>query len=237
MHQQDFEYFDGDVRCVGHLVYDDNQSGQRPLVLVAPAFEGRNQLSIDKATELAKLGYAALAIDMYGDAQVGEGIEASMALMMPFFQDRALLRQRVLAAFNAAKTIDVVDVNKIAGIGFCFGGMCVLDLARAGADVKAVVSFHGVFAAPEGIPNETIKAKVQLLHGHKDPQVKPDQAEAIAKELDEAGVDWQLTFYGNAEHAFTDPNANEPEMGRKYDPLITKRAWQAMENFLAEVFA
>jgi len=237
MYQQDFEYHDGDVRCIGSLVYDDNVSGERPLVLVAPAFEGRNQFSIDKATELAQLGYVALAMDVYGEARVGEGVQASMDLMMPFFNDRAMLRQRVLAAYNAAKELEVVDANKIAGIGFCFGGMCVLDLARAGAEVKGVVSFHGIFAAPEGIANEKIVAKVMLLHGHKDPQIPPEQARVIAKELDEAGVDWQLLFYSNGEHAFTDPGANEPEMGRKYDPLLAKRSWQTMQNFLEEVLA
>ena len=237
MHKEDFVYHDGDARLVGCLVYDKSSDAKRPLVLVAPAFEGRNELSIQKAEALAKLGYAALAIDVYGDAQVGHGVEESMQLMMPFFKDRAALRKRMLAAFDAAKTIEVVEANYIAAIGFCFGGMCVLDLARAGANLKGVVSFHGVFAAPEGLANEEILAKVMLLHGHKDPQVPPKEADAIMQELDDAGVDWQLLFYGTAMHAFTDPNATELEMGRKYDPVIDKRSWRVMETFLEEIFA
>lgn len=237
MFEKDVDYHDGDVRCVGRVVYDETQVGQRPLVLVAPAFEGRNAFSVDKARALAHLGYVAFVVDMYGAGRVGEGVEESRALMMPFFEDRAMLRQRVLAAFTAACALDQVDASKVAGIGFCFGGMCMLDLARAGADVRGVVSFHGVFAAPEGIDNKPIQAKVLVLHGHKDPQVPPEQADVMTKELDQANVDWQLLFYGQAKHAFTDPNANEPEMGRQYDPVVSQRSWQAMVNFLAEVLA
>ena len=237
MHKQDIEYFESGVRFVGCLVYDASFKGKRPAVLVAPAFEGRNQFAISKAELLAKLGYVAFVVDMYGDGQVAQGVEASLKLMIPIFNDRALLRKRILAAFNTVKNLEIVDSYKIAGIGFCFGGMCMLDLARAGADIKGVVSFHGVFKVPEGIPNAKIIAKVLLLHGHKDPQVSPDQAVLIENELDAAGVDWQLMFYGSAMHSFTDPNATEIERGRKYDPVIAKRSWYVMEGFLKEVLS
>ena len=237
MHKQDIDYYESGVRLVGHLVYDKTIIGPKPAVLIAPAFEGRNQFAIGKAEELAKLGYVAFVVDMYGEGQIAQGVEASLKLMMPVFNDRALLRKRINAAFTTVKNLEMVEKNKIAAIGFCFGGMCVLDLARSGTAVKGVVSFHGVFASPAGIPNETIISKVLLLHGYKDPQVPPEQALQIEKELDEAGVDWQLHFYGTAMHSFTDPNAVEIERGRKYDALIAKRSWYVMTGFLQEVLA
>ena len=122
-------------------------------------------------------------------------------------------------------------------MGFCFGGLCVLDLARSGADVKGVISFHGLFNAPENLPNEPIKAKVLALHGQDDPMVPPEQVAALQKEMTNAGVDWQIHAYGNTMHAFTNPEANDPGFGTVYNAGADKRSWIAMKNFFEEIFA
>ena len=239
MFSQALEYQDGDTRCVGHIAYDDNQQDPRPCVIVVHAFEGCNDLARDYATRLAELGYVGFAVDMYGNGKVASDLDGCLALMMPFFQDRASLRRRILAAFEAAKALDFVDNERIGAMGFCFGGMTVLDLARSGADVKGVASIHGVFAAPEGLDCD-IKARVLALHGYHDPQVPPDQLPAFADEMDAHNVDWQVHFFGQAKHAFTDPNAADIgpyEMGREYNKLATERGWKITTGFLKECFA
>ncbi len=238
MFNQDIEYKDGDTRCIGHIAYDDSHSEPRPCVLVVHAFEGRNQMACDYAVRLAKLGYVGIAVDMYGDAKVATDLEGCMAELMPFFEDRAMLRARILAAFETAKAQDVVDNDRIAAMGFCFGGMSVLDLARSGADVKGVVSIHGALAPAEGLECK-LSAKVLALHGYDDPQIKADQLPAFADEMNSYDADWQFLFFGHAQHSFTDPDAHKiggPEMGRVYDPVATARSWQYCQDFFTECF-
>ncbi len=239
MFSQDLEYQDGDTRCIAHVAYDDSHNKPRPCVLVVHAFEGRNPLACEYADKLADLGYVGIAVDMYGEGNVAHDLEGCMAYMLPLFQDRAALRARILAAFDAAKSLDVVDNHNICAMGFCFGGMTVLDLARSGADVKGVVSIHGVFAGPEGLDCH-VKAKVLALHGYQDPQVPPDQLTDFADEMNAQNVDWQVLFFGNAKHAFTDPHAADiggPEMGREYNATATARSWQYCQDFFTECFA
>lgn len=239
MKTTDLVYHDDKTTCRGFVAYDDSQKGKRPVVLVAPAFEGCNELAKEYARKIAKLGYAGFAIDMYGDGKVGTSFEECAGYYMSFANDRAMLRRRVLAAYEAVSEIEVADKHNIAGIGFCFGGMCLLDLIRAGAKVKGIVAAHSIWAKPEGIPNEKIHAKVLACHGYKDPQVPPDQLAPFAEEMDAAGVDWQVLYFGNAKHAFTDPEASKfgpPEMGRVYDKLASERTWYAAKGFFAEIF-
>ena len=156
--------------------------------------------------------------------------------MTPFVQDRNKLRQRLTAGLDAARTIKQVDQARIAAIGFCFGGLCALDLARSGADLAGVVSFHGLFHAPENLPETSIKARVLALHGHDDPMAPPAKVRELEQELTKAGVDWQIHLYGKTMHAFTNPAANAPEHGMLYNPIAAKRAWMSMQNFLEEIF-
>lgn len=240
MHCEDFEYQAGETRCLGYLAYDDSHKGKRPVVMVVHAFEGRNDLACQYARQLAELGYVGFAVDMYGNGDVASDLDGCLAHMMPLFQDRSLLRDRIVAAYEAIQAVDVVDASKVAAMGFCFGGMTVLDLARSGADVKGVVSIHGVFAAPEGVEVGAIHAKVLCLHGYKDPQIGPENLPAFAEEMDAHGVDWQVHFFGDAKHAFTDPEASKigpPEMGRVYDPVATERSWAYCQDFFTEIFA
>lgn len=230
-------YLDGDVALEGLFAYDDAIDGPRPLVLIHHAWGGRDGFVAEKAKCLAELGYLGFAADTYGRGVLGKTPEENAGLMQPFMADRAKLQQRLHAALAAAKLLPWADNGKIAAIGFCFGGLCALDLARSGADLRGVVSFHGLLVPPGNISNPQIKAKVLVLHGHDDPMAPPAQVQALQSELTRAGADWQVHSYGNTMHAFTNPVANNPGFGTVYQPLADRRSWQAMQNFLAEIFA
>ncbi len=219
----------------GHLYYDKSINEPRPGILVAPDWTGCNEFAREKAQALAELGYVTFALDMYGNGALGSDNEEKTQLIQPLLEDRNLLKDRMLAALNTLQACEQVNKQQIGAIGFCFGGLCILDLARSGADVKGVVSFHGLLNKPE-LPQHTIKSKVLVLHGYADPMVPPDQVLEFAKEMTEQNVDWQVHAYGQALHAFTNPMANDHEFGTVYDACTTQRAWQAMQNFFNEIF-
>jgi len=230
------DYGDGDVVLEGLLAWDDAVEGPRPGILVSHAWGGRSKLEDGKANALARLGYAAFALDLYGKGVRGAGPEENAALMRPLLEDRAMLQQRMLVSLDAMREQDAVDANKVAAIGFCFGGLCVLDIARSGADLAGVVSFHGLFAAPGNTEGNAIKARVLVLHGWDDPMATPDDVLALSKELTSMGADWQLHAYGNTMHAFTNPDANDTQMGTVYDAAADRRSFRSMQNFLEEIF-
>lgn len=230
-------YLDGDVVLEGFFAYDDSIATRHPAVLISHAWGGRDNFVMEKAKKIAELGYFALALDMYGQGKTGKNPEENSLLMLPFMSDRALLQKRITAALSAVKLLPWVDDSKIAAIGFCFGGLCVLDLARTGVDIKGVVSFHGLLNPPDNLQNPKIKAKVLVLHGHDDPMVPVQDVLNLQQELTAAGADWQLHSYGHTLHAFTNPLANDPAFGTVYQANADKRSWQSMVNFLAEIFA
>ena len=236
LQQRVVEYRDGDAVLEGRLAWDDAFEGPRPGVLVAHAWGGRSDYEDHKADALAALGYAALAIDLYGKDVRGGDPETNAALMQPFLDDRAGLQQRLLISLDALRQQPEVNGDKVAAIGFCFGGLCVLDIARSGADIAGVVSFHGLFASPGNTRTNRIRAKVLALHGWDDPMATPEAVNSLAAELSQMGADWQLHAYGNTMHAFTNPAANNADMGTVYDPVADRRSWQAMSNFLQELF-
>jgi dienelactone hydrolase len=210
--------------------------GKRPAVLVAHNWAGQGEPERYAADRLAALGYVGVAVDVYGKGKRGNPGEDNSALMAPYMADRALLRDRLLAGVDAVAALPEVDGSRIAFAGYCFGGLCALDLARSGTDkVKGVVSLHGIFAPPGIGAQGTISASVLILHGWEDPMATPQDVLAVSKELTDAGADWSLHAYGHAMHAFTHPGVNMPAMGVKYDEKADKRSWQAMVNFLAEV--
>lgn len=234
--KQAIEYKDGNVTCKGFYAFDDAVKEKRPVIMIAHDWSGCNEFARHKAEKLAELGYVGFAIDMYGDGKIGETKDEKIALISPLMDDRVKLKTRILAAFEAAKKLEMADSTRIGAIGFCFGGLCALDLARSGADVKGVVSFHGLLNAPEFANAPHIKAKVLALHGFDDPMVTPDKLLAFTQEMTFAKVDWQLDVYGHTMHAFTNPQANDPGFGTVYNKQADQRSWIAMKEFLKEVF-
>lgn len=230
------EYEHNGTTLEGVLAFDDAQSGARPAVLVSHAWAGRTEFEVDMAKRLAGLGYAGFALDLYGKGVRGASIEENQKLMNPFVEDRAFLQSRLLHIVDVVKDLPEANASKLAAIGFCFGGLCVLDLARAGADLAGVASFHGLFSPPGNLKGEKIKAKVIAFHGWDDPMVPPEDVVALAKELTEGGADWQLHAYGGTMHAFTNPAANDPGFGAVYNKTAADRSWASMVEFLAECF-
>lgn len=220
----------------GFYAIDSRQTRPVPVVLIAHAWAGQGELEHQRAIEIAKLGYAGFALDLYGKDRRGSNVDENNALMAPFMDDRNRVVQGMTAALETARGLDGVDSGRASAIGYCFGGLCVLDLARSGADLRGVVSFHGLFQ-PSPLPLRRIKAKVLALHGWDDPMVAHKQVVALGDELTAAGADWQIHAYGNTMHAFTNPEADDVDFGTVYDAVADQRSWLAMRNFLAEVFA
>jgi dienelactone hydrolase len=230
-------YLDNEVLLEAFFAFDDSLSGRRPAVLINHTWAGRDDFVAEKAKKLAGLGYVGFAVDMYGKGVSGSSPEENAQLMQPFMDNRQMLQKRMHAALYALKLLPWVDDSKIAAMGFCFGGLCSLDLARTGADLKGVVSFHGLLGAPGNTQGNAIKAKILALHGHDDPMGPPEQVIAFEQEMTAAGADWQLHTFGNTMHAFTNPAANNPGFGTVYQPDADRRSWLLMKNFLAEIFA
>ena len=236
MKKELIDYNDGDAELEAFVAYEEADS-PKPLVLVVHDWSGRRDFACKAAERVAGMGYVGMAVDMYGKGVFGSDgdVELNSSLMDPFASDRAMLRDRIRAALEAGRNLSQVDASKVAAMGYCFGGMCVLELARSGADVAGVISIHGIFS-PGDIPNKEIKAKILCLHGHEDPMVPPDQVLAFETEMTKAGADWQVHAYGNTMHAFTNPAANNPDFGTMYDEVAERRTYQALANFLDEIF-
>ena len=230
------EYRDGDVPLEGYLAWDDAIEGPRPGVLVVHQWKGLGEYEKRRARELAELGYAAFALDMYGKGIRPEAAAEAGKIAGAFKNDRDLTRTRAAAGLAALASNPLATDQPIAVMGYCFGGMVALELARSGAPVVGVVSFHGGLDTPDPRHAAQIKGKILVLHGADDPHVPPEQAEAFQKEMREAGVDWQLVAYGGAVHAFTDPGAgDDPSRGAAYNASADRRSWKAMKNFFSEV--
>ena len=217
----------------GYVAYPDDDNA--PLVLIAHTWAGKDEFVHKRAEDLAALGYVGFAVDMYGNGKVGADTAENESLMTPLVSDRDLLKDRIVSALNYGKSLSEVDSSRVAAIGYCFGGLVVLDLARSGEDLSGVVSFHGLLM-PSDISEKGIKAKVLVLHGERDPMVPLDMVDTFQKEMTEAEADWQLHSYGGTYHAFTNPDANDPNLGTQFNKSANDRSWQSMKNFFAEIF-
>ena len=237
MHSETIDYQDGDTQLEAYVTWDESISGPRAGVLVGHDWTGRRDFATSKADEMAALGYVGFALDMYGKGVFGADgdVEGNSALMGALAGDRGMLRARMLAALDTFKALGVVDNTKIGAMGYCFGGMCVLELARAGADVSGVISIHGIFT-PGDVPNADITARILCLHGQDDPMVPPEQVLDFENEMSAAGADWQMHAYGGTMHAFTNPGANDPGFGAVFNPVADRRATQSIQNFWSEIF-
>jgi dienelactone hydrolase len=232
------EYKQGDAVLEGYLSYDDATKGKRPGVLVVHAWMGLDDNARKRADMLAGLGYVAFAVDLYGKGVRPKSPDEAGKLAGKYKADRKLLRDRVNAGFAELLKQPNVDAQKTAAIGFCFGGTTALELARSGAAVQGVVTFHGGLDSPTPADGKNIKAKLLVLHGAADPHEAPADFAAFHKELADAKVDWQLIEYGGAVHCFTDQTAGtDPAKGCAYDPQADARSWAAMRAFFDEIFA
>ena len=231
------EYKHGDTVLEGYLAYDDAVKGKRPGVIVVHEWWGLNPYARMRTEQLAKLGYIAFAIDMYGKGVIAKDAKEAAALSGIYRADRALMRARANAGLEVLKRHTLTDVRRVAAIGYCFGGTTVLEMARSGADLAGVVSFHGGLSTPNPGDARNIKGKVLVLHGADDPAVLPDQVMAFQDEMRKAGVDWQMVSYGGAVHSFTNPEAgNDPSKGAAYNEKADRRSWEAMKMFFVEIF-
>lgn len=241
MQHQTIQYVDGEDVLLGQLFYENAAVDPRPAIILFPAFEGLSEFALDYAKKLAREGYTVFAADMYGNATTADTIDSCMHLITPFLQDRSIVRRRAQLAYQTLQQQSQVAQHKIGAIGFCFGGMCVLELARSGEPLQAGVLAHGILAKSD-LPTRPISTKILALQGYQDPQVPATELQAFAQEMDEAGVtDWTYTFFGQAKHSFTDrktgtfdPN-KEKAMGREYHEIAATRSYRYALDFFQEV--
>ena len=241
MEMQSIPYSDGSTALTGWAFTQDTKQ-KRPLVLVAHAWRGQDAFAKRQAERLAELGFVGFALDNYGNQEPIADQEAPN-WMLPLFLDREALQKRLAAGFDAALNLPFVDPENVGAIGFCFGGLCVLELLRSGKSVKGVVSFHPVISseiaghkAKEAKIHPQAKGASLILYGHDDPLVNTDELEKLEQEFSSLNIDWQVHVYGNTMHAFTNPGADNPIIGNKYNPISAKRAFTSMETFFKEKF-
>jgi dienelactone hydrolase len=230
------EYQHDDAVLEGYLAWDESAPDPRPGVVISHTWAGRGPFEEQRARGLAEEGFVAFALDMYGKGVRGSSPAENATLMSQFMEDRVLLQARIARSVDAIRRQPEVDAGRVAAMGYCFGGLCVLDLARSGSDVLGVASMHGMFDPPGNTAGNRISARVLCLHGYDDPLAPPERLLALASELTAGGADWQVHAYGNTLHAFTNPAANDPAMGTVYNPTADRRSWIALLAFLKELF-
>lgn len=231
------EYQERTTTLEGFVAYDASLAGKRPVIVVVHQWMGLTDYEKKRAEMLAGLGYVAFCADIYGQGVRATNPGDAAKLAGKYKDDRPLLQARVKAALEAAKRQPHADAANAAAIGYCFGGTTVLELARSGADLKGVVSFHGGLGTPTPAAAGAIKAKVLVLHGADDPFVPPAEVAAFEKEMRDAGADWQFVAYGGAVHSFTDWKATNPNSaGAAYNEKADQRSWAAMQGFFRELF-
>ena len=235
MKTEDIEYHADGARLVGYLAVDDARPGKRPGVLVAPEGGGLVDLTKSIARRLAEAGYVAFAMDYYGDGQPLADLSEAMPRIMAFMADPTGIRARAAAALKVLADQPQTDAARLAAIGYCFGGTTVLELARSGADLKAVVGFHSGLGTARPQDAKNIRAKVLTCIGALDPIIPPDQRQAFDKEMTDGGVDWRMNLYGGAGHSFTNPDVGAlGRPGFEYHAETDRRSWRAMLDLFDE---
>jgi dienelactone hydrolase len=230
-------YKDGEVELEGFIAWDDAIKGERPGVLVVHEWTGLNDYNKMRCRQLAEMGYVAFAVDMYGKGIRPQTTEEASQQANIYRSDRPLMRRRVAAGLNVLLNNELCDKGRVAAIGYCFGGGTVLELARSGADIGGVVSFHGNLDTPDPAVAENIKCKILVCHGADDPHVPFDQVIAFFEEMRPADVDFQFIAYSGAVHSFTNPDAgDDPAQGVAYNADADRRSWEHMKVFFEELF-
>lgn len=230
-------YADGETALEGYIAYDNAIQGPRPGILVVHDWRGHGEFQREKARELAKMGYVAFALDMYGQGTWGETPQEAGALAGPFKKDRALMRRRARVGLEMLRKHPLCDTDRVGAIGFCFGGTVVLELARDRAPVDVVVTFHGGLDTPDPESTTAIDAKVLVCHGGDDPYVPPEQVATFWKEMRDAGAVYEIVIISGAVHSFTEPGAgDDPSTGVAYDARATRISWDAMRRLFETTF-
>ena len=230
------EYRDGDVILEGMVAWNDEVKSA-PGVLIVHQWMGRTDYEEGRARQLAEQGYVAFALDIYGKGVHPTNTSEAGKLAGTYKKDRALYRKRLSLGLEQLRAQTMVNPKQIAAIGYCFGGTGVLELARSGADIQGVVSFHGGLDSLKPEEAKNIKAKLLICHGADDPFVPSKDIEAMKKEFTDADVDWQMIYYSEAVHSFTQPMAgNDSSKGAAYQEKADKRSWKAMNSFFNEIF-
>jgi len=238
VHTETVLYKQGDAVLEGYLATPEgSEPGRRPGVVVVHDWRGVSPYVKSRAEQLAQAGFVALAIDIYGRGVRPATPEECGRQAQIYRSDRALMRSRARAGLDALLANPMVDSARVAAIGYCFGGGAALELARSGAPLTGVVSFHGNLDTPNPADARNIRGKVLVCHGGDDPHVPMEQVTAFEKEMRDAGVDWQMNIYGGAVHSFTNPGAgDDPSRGSAYNPEADRRSWQAMLDFFDAIF-
>jgi dienelactone hydrolase len=239
MTTQTVTYTDAGTTLKGFLAYDDKQTGKRPGILVMPEAFGLGKNAKARAQRLAdELGYVALGGDPFGDGREFTDLQEAIKVAGALMADPAKFRARARAGIDKLASLPQVDSSRLAAIGYCMGGTFALELARDGAPLRGVVSFHGGLQTQRPAAPGQIKAKVLVCHGSDDPMIQTPQVNAFIDEMTKAQADWQLISYGNTVHSFTNPDADGTMMpGIKFNAQSDARSWLAMKNFFEEVFA
>jgi dienelactone hydrolase len=237
--EENITYTGDSITMNGYVVYDENTEGARPAVLVVHEWWGLNDYSKMRARELAKLGYIAMAVDMYGDGKQADNPDSALKLAMPFYVNPKMAKTRFDAAFAKLKTYPQVDGAKMGAIGYCFGGAQVLNMAKLGDDLKGVVSFHGnLNVVPAN--KDLLKADVLVCHGAADPMVLQAEVDLFKKQMDSIGAKYTVKSYEGAMHAFTNPNATalgeKFKLGIKYNAAADTASWNDMKAFFDRIF-
>ncbi|MBD2576889.1 dienelactone hydrolase family protein [Oscillatoria sp. FACHB-1406] len=237
IHTETVEYRQGNTILEGYLAYNHKLDKPSPGVMIVHAWKGLGEYEKRRARQLAEMGYVAFAADIYGKGIRPQSNEEAGKQAGIYRSNRPLLRDRANAGLQVLQQHPLVEDDKITAIGYCFGGGTVLELARSGAPVAGVVSFHGNLDTPNPADAKNIQGKVLVLHGANDPLVPPAQVQAFVQEMRDAEVDWHMTMYGNAVHSFTEPEAgDDPSKGTAYNAKADRRSWQAMQDFFKEIF-
>ena len=236
MRAESLEYQDGDVTLKGFVALDDQSNHKRPGILVMPEAFGLGKQAKDRALRLASLGYAALAGDPYGNGLEVSDLQEAIKHAGAIREDNTKFRQRIRAGLDALMALPQVDTDRLVVMGYCMGGSCSLEMARDGAPLRGVVSFHGALETQSPAEPGKVQAKVLVCHGADDPFVPVEHVTAFEEEMTKAGVDWQVISYGGTVHSFTNPEADGSIEGICYNKQADERSWQAMQAFFDEIF-
>lgn len=243
MHTEIIPYALGKQTFKGYLAKGKETPHKRPAIIIAPAWRGLDHFAKSKAEYLAQLGYIGFAADVYGDGVTAQTDQRASELMAPLFMDRKELQNRMIAAYETVKKIPEVDPNRIAVIGFCFGGLCALELLRSGTPIRGAATFHATLANAMGgkkahtVPIASgIEGSILVLHGNDDPLVSAQDLHAFTEEMTKANIDWELDIYGHTVHAFTNPEVHDIHSGLAFSTKANARSWLAAERFFTEIF-